>query len=161
MKKIKIILDKIFWLNESICKILLLTICVLMWVVVFGRYFFAYTPSWSEDLIMFCMCWIVMLSGAEAFRRDAHIKITVFQDMLPDRVENKLKIIIDILTCLFFAYMVNAGIDQVISNIPVFYTGFKISKMWTFLSFPVSFILTILAKLEKHINLSLREDNNG
>ena len=161
MKKIKIILDKIFWLNESVCKILLLIICVLMWVVVFGRYFFAYTPAWSEDLIMFCMCWIVMLSGAEAFRRDAHIKITVFQDMLPDRIEDKLKIIIDILTCLFFAYMVNAGIDQVISNIPVFYTGFKISKMWTFLSFPVSFILTILAKLEKHINLSLREDNNG
>lgn len=150
-------MDRIFSFNEAVCKLLLAAICVLMWLVVFGRYFFGYTPIWSEDMILLCMCWIVMLSGAEAFRRDAHIRISVFQDLLPDGVRGVLAVVIDILSCCFFAYMIKVGLEQVMANEAVFYTGLKISKLWAFLCFPVSFFLTILAKLEKYVNMRINE----
>ena len=122
--------DAIFWFNESLCKILLTMVFVLMWIVVFGRYLFSITPPWSEDLILMSMCWLAMLSGAEAFRRSGHIRITVFQDMLPERWRGVLSVVIDVATCIFFAFMVRVGYQQVLSNVSVFYTGLKISKMW-------------------------------
>ena len=163
LKKFDQFCDTIFWFNESLCKILLIMVFVLMWVVVFGRYFFSYTPPWSEDLILFSVCWLAMLSGAEAFRRDGHIRITVFQDMLPGRPRKILRVVIDIVTCLFFGYMVTVGYQQVLSNVSVYYTGFKISKMWCFLCFPLSFALSILAKMQKYVRnyLEILEAANG
>lgn len=151
MKKAEQIIDKVFLVTDSISRVLVCMIFGIMWVVVFGRYLFSYTPIWSEDLILFSMCWLVMLSGAEAFRRDAHLKITVFQSMLPEKARFWLNVCLDLLTVLFFAWLMRYGIEQVITNVTVMYTGLKVSKMWVFLSFPVSFILSILAKADKYL----------
>lgn len=149
--------DAIFWFNESLCKILLTMIFVLMWVVVFGRYFFSFTPPWSEDLILFSVCWLAMLSGAEAFRRNGHIRITAFVDLLPKKAGQILQVVTDIISCLFFAYMIYVAYQQVLSNVTVYYTGFKISKMWCFLCFPISFALMIAAKMQKYIKQYLQK----
>lgn len=151
MRQAENILDKVFWLTDAISRIMVCMIFVIMWIVVFGRYLFSYTPIWSEDLILFLMCWMVMLSGAEAFRRDAHLKITAFMSLLPDRVAKVLQIILDLATVVFFSWMVRYGMEQVLSNVTVMYTGLKISKMWVFASFPVSFVLCALAKIDKYI----------
>lgn len=161
MKQLKQGIDGIFHISQTVCKMLLCMIFGLMWVVVFGRYFFSYTPMWSEDLILFSMCWMVMLSGAEAFRRDAHLKITIFQDMFPKRVKAGLQVVLDIFTALFFAFLIKEGIEQILSNITVYYTGFKISKMWLFLCFPISFVLIILAKVDKYITRCLKKGGNA
>lgn len=151
MKRAQLLIDKVFWVTDAISRILVCMIFGIMWVVVFGRYFFSYTPMWSEDLILFSMCWLVMLSGAEAFRRDAHLRITIFQNMLPEKLRFRINVCLDLLTILFFAWLMRYGIEQVMSNVTVMYTGLKVSKMWVFLSFPVSFILSILAKADKYI----------
>ena len=161
MKKAEMLIDKVFWLTESISKILICVIFGVMWVVVFGRYLFSHTPIWSEDLILFSMCWLVMLSGAEAFRRDAHLRITIFQNMIPEKPRACLNVFLDIITVFFFAWMIHYGIKQVNMNISVIYTGLKLSKMWVFLSFPISFFLSILAKADKYIVRYNKKCGNG
>lgn len=151
MKKAEVLIDKVFWVTGVISRILICMICVVMWVVVFGRYLFSYTPIWSEDLILFSMCWLVMLSGAEAFRRDAHLRITIFQNMIPEKQRAWLIVFLDVITVVFFAWLIRYGIQQVITNSTVMYTGLKLSKMWVFLSFPVSFFLSMLAKADKYL----------
>lgn len=159
MKQVKRVIDRVFIVTNALCRILLCMVFGLMWIVVFGRYFFGYTPVWSEDIILLSLCWLVMLSGADGFRTDAHLKITVFQDMLPESARNCLRIILDIFTALFFAWLMKYAVEQVITNVTVFYTGCKISKMWVFLCFPISFTLIILAKVDKYITICQKKES--
>jgi TRAP-type C4-dicarboxylate transport system permease small subunit len=55
---------------------------IILWQV-FARYVLNASPSWSEQLALYVLVWIVLLAAAAGVREGFHIRITAAQDALP------------------------------------------------------------------------------
>ncbi|MBO1264073.1 TRAP transporter small permease [Proteiniclasticum sp. SCR006] len=143
-------LDRMFHVINIINRLLLVTIFVIMWIVIFGRYFLSKTPVWGEELVLFSMLWVGMLSAAEALRNDLHIKITVMDRHLSDKVKNILEIIYDIIIIVICSALLYHGVQLTIQNVDISYMGLKISEAFAYAAMPVGYALFIIVKVEKY-----------
>lgn len=143
------IVDRIFNTVCVICRVLLLVIFGVMWIVVFGRYFLGKTPIWGEELVLFSMLWISMLSGADALRRDAHLRITIIDKYLSPKALLILQVVLDALVLVFCSILLRYAITTLPNGFGLRYQGMKISEGWAYLSIPVGFLLLIVADLER------------
>lgn len=143
-------LDRMFRTINVINRILLALIFIIMWIVIFGRYFLSKTPVWGEELVLFSMLWVGMLSAAEALRNDLHIKITVMDNYLSDKVKNILEILYDIIIVVICSALLYQAVQLTIKNIDISYMGLKISEAFAYAAMPVGYGLFIVVKLEKY-----------
>jgi len=99
MKKI------INWLNDyfeaTLGGMLLATIVVLISMQVVMRYVFGNALSWSEELTLWTFIWFIWIGIAYAFKERMHVKVTFFQNILPEKVIVNLEVIIDLVIILF------------------------------------------------------------
>lgn len=155
MKTLSKIIDKVFYVSNFICRFMLCVIFGVMWLIVFGRYFFGKTPVWGEELILFCMCWVSILSGADAFRNDLHLRLSVIDHFLSEKTRDILTAVLDVIATGVIIYLIPYGIKSVVSNLSIKYSGLKIGQYWLYLSLPIGFVLIILGKADKYIKLYL------
>jgi TRAP-type C4-dicarboxylate transport system permease small subunit len=64
-------------------------------IQIFGRYFFHWTPNWSEEVARFLMVWMTMLASAAALRSGGHIAVTALLNAVPPRVQFVLMLVRD------------------------------------------------------------------
>ena len=93
-----------------ICNVALLIIVILLMVVVIGRYFFNYTPSWGEELSLFCLTWVGLFSACIAEKHDTHIRLSFIDRYYPPIVLRICGIIRYFLKLGFFTLMLYYGI---------------------------------------------------
>lgn len=77
---------------RAICRIVTVLMVLLMTVMlvvmnslVVTRYFFSYSPSWTEEVTRFSMIWMVMLGAGVLALFDDHIALTLVVDKLSRR----------------------------------------------------------------------------
>lgn len=148
------VVDKVFSVICGACRVMLFAIFAIMWIVVFGRYFLGKTPIWGEELVLFLMTWVAMLSGADALRRDAHLKITILDNILPPKALLAVEILWDTVILVLCAVLTYYSAQTLKSGFALTYQGLKISEGWAYLSIPVGFVLLCVADFErllKHI----------
>ena len=92
--KIKPAYDITYKIVLFICKLLLTADLVITSVCVVGRYVpFVPDPAWSEEVVLTLMSYMAVLSAALAIRRNAHIRMTAFDQYLPKSVIRALDIL--------------------------------------------------------------------
>lgn len=143
-------LDRFFKIINGFCRILLLIIFAVMWIVVFGRYLFNKTPVWGEEVVLLAMAWLAMLSGADALRNDQHIKITLIDKYVPEKFIKVQTLIYDIIITIVSCIMFKYAFEVTMNNISVHYMGLKISEAFVYAAMPVGYSLIVLIKLEKY-----------
>ena len=95
--KIKPAYDITYKIVLFICKLLLTADLVITSVCVVGRYVpFVPDPAWSEEVVLTLMSYMAVLSAALAIRRNAHIRMTAFDQYLPKSVIRALDILADV-----------------------------------------------------------------
>lgn len=144
------ILDKLFFGINVLNRLLLMLIFAIMWIVIFGRYLMSKTPIWGEELVLFAMLWVGMLSAADALRKDLHIKITMMDEKLPEVVKDSLEIIYDIIIIAICSVLLYHGVKLTISNLDLNYMGLKISEAFAYAAMPVGYGLFVIVKVEKY-----------
>ncbi len=112
-----------------LCIIALLIIVFLLMVVVIGRYFFSYTPSWSEELALFCLTWVGLFSSCIAENNDTHIRLSFIDRYYPPVVLRVCGIIRYFLKLAFFTLMLWYGI-RIFSTTKQMYASVKLSFKW-------------------------------
>ena len=118
--------------NEAanwICIVALAIIIVLLMVVVIGRYFFNYTPSWSEEMALFCLTWVGLFSACIAENHDTHIRLSFLARYYPPVVLRICGIIRYFLKLIFFALMLAYGI-RIFLTTKQMYASVKLSYRW-------------------------------
>ncbi len=77
------------WLRplEVVSALLLVVIFTLLLGGVISRYLFNYPVTWIDELISLSFLWFAMIGTAIAMHRNEHLKLMVFQDMLPPRIK--------------------------------------------------------------------------
>ena len=159
------------WLDkhlEAALGALLLAIIVgLIALQVVMRYVFGNALSWSEELTLWAFIWFIWIGIAYAFKERKHVKVTFFQNILPEKVVNTLEVIID-LVILAFLFTVTYHAYQLISM------PYVISQKSVVLSLPIPMLYASapvgallsafrisqnLIKKIKHTNLEIKHTN--
>jgi tripartite ATP-independent transporter DctM subunit len=82
-----------FWIKplEAVSALLLVVIFTLLLGGVISRYLFAYPVTWIDELISLLFLWFIMIGTAIAMHRNEHLRLMLFQEMLPPRLKDFVK----------------------------------------------------------------------
>lgn len=143
-----------------ICIFSLTMIIVVMMIVVVGRYFFRYTPSWSEELALFLLTWVGLFSSCIAERNGTHIRLSFIDHSLPPIVLKVFAIIRYFLKLGFFALMLYYGI-KIFSTTKQMFGAIHLSYKWQILPgiFTGAFCLTFLIMNFKKVMTDRHEND--
>lgn len=156
LDKLKPAYDKLYQLLLFICKLLLIAdIAITCWSVA-GRYVHQYLsfwtdPAWSEEIVLTLMSYMAVLSAALAIRRNAHIRMTAFDNALPKKAIKVLELISDLAVMGLALVMLIVGMKYALSigakgtyiSLP------KLSKFWMYFPIPIAGLFMIIFELER------------
>ncbi len=143
-------IDRLFKIVNLVSRILLMIIFIVMWIVIFGRYLLKITPVWGEELVLFSLLWLGLLSGAEALRSDLHIKITMIDRLVSKKFLAVQDVIYDLLIIVVSSLVLYHGVLATVQVMDVRYMGLKFSESFAYAAIPVGFALFLIAKFEKY-----------
>ena len=123
-----------------ICAVML----VVAWVHVIRRYAFNSALTWSEEFLRFSIVWYAMLSASILHKRNAHLGITIFREMMPEKLQNFLKRIVIYLGTLTVGVVTVAGAILVFSTWEQVTPALGISTALPYAAIPVSFFLMLI-----------------
>ena len=153
--KIKPAYDITYKIVLFICKLLLTADLVITSVCVVGRYVpFVPDPAWSEEVVLTLMSYMAVLSAALAIRRNAHIRMTAFDQYLPKSVIRALDILADVAVLILgvvmitvgFSYAVQIGANGNYVSMP------SVSKFWMYFPIPLAGIAMVVFEIEAVYN---------
>lgn len=88
--------------NQAAVVGLMSMMAVLVFANVVSRYLFNHSFVWAEELSRYMMIWVAFLGSGLVLRIGAHIAVDVFQDMMPRRVAQAMRVgvVAVLLTCI-------------------------------------------------------------
>ena len=131
-------------LAEWVMTTLLAAMTLLVGVQIAGRFVFAYSIFWSDELTRFFLIWISFLGMSVGIRRGAHPGIDSLVRLLPPRSVRFVLALALVLSLLFFAVMVVYGGTLVLITWPQRSVSLGIRMSLPYLAVPMSGLLMFL-----------------
>lgn len=162
--RIKPVYDWIYKIFLVICKLLLIADIVVVSITVAGRYIpFMPDPTWSEEVTLTLMSYMAVLSAALAIRRNAHIRMTVFDPYLPPVVVKVLDVAADVGVMILALTMITVGWKYANGiGAKGFYPSIPwLSKRYMYMPIPIAGIAMLLFETEAlyaHIKCFIRKE---
>lgn len=136
-RKIQPLYKAIYNVVMLLCKLMLIAdILITSWVVL-QRFVPAIPPAnWGEEAILTLMVYMAVLSASLAIRRNAHIRMTLFDNKLPKKMIPFLDLFSDIVVLVLAFIMAFEGL-KLANTIPGTFIALTwLPKFWQY--FPVS-----------------------
>ena len=122
--------------------------CTLMFFIIFSlvisRYIFNYSFPWAEELARYLMIWMVLLTAGVILRKDEHIRVDLFSEIIPPRISFLSKTALNLLTIIFIIVLCKEGFSTAFSMREVSTSSLYISMFWPYLAIPVSSMCMLL-----------------
>lgn len=136
------------------CVVLLITLQVVM------RYVFQNALSWSEELTLWCFIWFIWIGISYAFKERKHVKVSLFQDLLPKKFKRHLEVGIDISVVAFLLLMTYQSYKLISLPYVISQTSVVLNLPIPFLyaSAPVGSLLSVF-RIIQHYSKSLRSSS--
>ena len=155
LDRLKVVYDWLYAAIMLVCKILLVAdICITIYSII-GRYVpFIEDPAWSEEVVLSFMCSMAVLSAALAIRRNAHIRMTVFDRYLPVRVVQFLDLLSDVcvLGLAFVMLIVGFQYAHGIGSKGFYISMPWLSRFWMYFPVPLAGAVMIIFEIEAIYN---------
>ena len=135
---------------EYVCKVMLVIQLLVVSGVVFGRYVFSYSPAWGEELALFAMVWLGLLSASTRVRDDSHLSLTFMDNYLPPRAIKIRDVLVMLATALFGLFLLIQGANLVDMTRNNTLPGMGISSSILYAAVPVAglaIVIQIIARL--------------
>ena len=126
-----------YWV-ERVCAVIIAVLIVDIWIGVFGRYVFELPVTWSEELARYLMIWAALLAVSSGVARREHVAVTALFDRFPAPTRRLLRVAIDLLAFVFFAYLLYFGIGMTRNGATQYATIFEMTMTLPFAAVPVS-----------------------
>ncbi len=122
--------------------IVLMTLIISYQVI--SRFVLNTTPAWIQPLSLLLMVWIGFLGIAIGIQDNSHIKINIFVEKMPEKIQKGLNLVQRLLAILFGLFMVIEGgkfsLSMLSSNIP----GIKVPSATLYVVVPLAGLLIII-----------------
>lgn len=153
--KIRPLYDIVYKIVLVICKLLLVADILITSMSVCGRYIsFIPDPAWSEQATLTFMAYMAVLSAALAIRRNAHIRMTAFDQYLPPVLIKVLDLVADVAVLILALVMVSVGWNYATTiGGKGFYESMPwLSRFWMYFPVPLAGIAMIVFEIEAIYN---------
>jgi TRAP-type C4-dicarboxylate transport system permease small subunit len=110
IEKLEAVLDKARAACIFVASVALVILIATFGWLVFGRYVLNVTPTWVEQLALLLICYIAFLGAAAGVKENTHLGVSLFRDMMPEKVQKVVMICIDFILAAFGAVMLFAGV---------------------------------------------------
>ncbi len=140
--------NPIIWLaanfEEVVSAILLGAMIVSIGLSVFWRYVLASPLSWTEEIELICMVWLVFLGASVATKHKEHIIIDFVTTLVPRGVAKVMEVMSAVVILGVLATMVWQGIVLVQRTQFVTTTALGIPTMYMYLAIPICALFMII-----------------
>jgi len=130
--------NRVNWLNERICALLVAVMVLIIWYGVVTRYFIGEGGIWTEELSRYVMIWAALLAVPVGAYRREHIGLDIVFRFLPPKGRKALRMGLDLVGIAFFLFLTFYGIGMTRSGATQFATIFGMTMWVPFASVPVS-----------------------
>jgi TRAP-type C4-dicarboxylate transport system permease small subunit len=136
----------------------LLVIVAVVFYQVFGRYVLNRPPTWAENLALVLILYVTLIAAAVGVRDAGHIGMESLLVLVPDRIRDRIELLIHGLVILFGATMVYNGV--VLGESVFFYKipNLGLPEGVRYIPLVVSGVLIILFSIEHIIALVKGEE---
>ncbi len=126
----------------------LLIIIAIVAYQVFGRYVLNSSPTWAENLALVLILYVTLIGAAVGVRDAGHIGMESIIVLLPERIRNKIEMVIHICVALFGCAMVYNGCILGGSVAAYKLANINLSEAWRYVPLVLSGFLIILFSIE-------------
>ena len=147
--RIQKLFDAVFGLITFLCKAMIMLQVICVTIVVVGRYVFNITPAWGEELTLFCLVWMSLLGAGLALRDNSHLRITMFDSLMPPKLISALNVLADVVVLLFSAAIFWYGIAMTKQVSRSILYGMHISKGYLYAAVPAAGAMFVLVEIER------------
>lgn len=120
-----------------------------------SRTFFNHSFLWVSDVTVICVVWMIFLAMAVAVYRKEHLVMDFLVNKMPEEIQKKLSIALNILSIVFFLMLFKTGIQTTVTRKALLFPSILISQGWCYSALPVFAILSAMFMLPRLIS-SLR-----
>lgn len=124
---------------------------------VFSRYILENTPTWSDELALFCLVWASMLGAAITLHKGYQVGITFFVKKSPPGISRILQIAGFVLMLAFLSLAIIFGLRQTLFNMRQLSAAMGIPMAIPYASLPMGFFLMLLITIEEFIGFVQRK----
>ena len=147
-------LSVLIWIEETVGRVLLAAIVVLVFVAAITRTF-DHPLIWSVDLAQALFVWLCFAGAVKALRIRAHIGVDYFVKRLPESLRRVVDLSLAVLVVAFLATMTWFGVTLTLLNWQRTFGDSGISYAWVTVAVPVGCALLGLVLLVQ-IAIALR-----
>lgn len=150
LHKLGPVIDKF---EESVANICLLILVAVLGAQVVARYILSIGIPWSEEVSRFAFIWFVYISASLAVQRSTHIRVTLFVNLMPDRIRAISLVLADAIWIAFNALVIVSGI-MLISRMlrhPVYSTSLMMPISYIYMVIPLAHGLMIARIIETYV----------
>lgn len=129
---------------ERYFSVALLTIILFVLTIqVIGRYFFNYTPEWSEELARYLFIWFIFVSASYAAKENVHIRIEAFNNIFPKAIRKWVAIAGELLWIAFNCIIIYISVvyTKGVFDSKQISVAVKINMGWAYLGIPFGYAL--------------------
>ena len=84
--------------EDTVLVVILSGMILLAFGQIVARNFFGFGFIWSDELLRMLVLWIAVAGAVAASRTDKHINIAILDRFLPPKINDQVKIIVDLFT---------------------------------------------------------------
>jgi len=151
--------DMVYLFFMTFCKLCFIGMVAITSYVVFGRYVLRSSPTWGEPVVLMCMVYMSLISAALAIRKDTHIRMTIVDFILPEKVVTVMKGAAQVSIFAFSIFMMIYGWRFSMLAGRNLMTGVGIRSMWLYLSVPMAGAAMCLMEIERLLKFIQRHRN--
>lgn len=127
--------------------LLMLGMVVVMNSLVVTRYFFSFSPSWTEEVTRYAMVWMVMLGAGVLALFEDHITLYLFSDKLAPGVRSVVRNAIRLLVATISAVVAWTGFKFALSMTNILAPGSQMPMAVPTIAIPIGATLVSLFSL--------------
>jgi TRAP-type C4-dicarboxylate transport system permease small subunit len=139
--------DGIFKIINAISITLIIAMVGIVSYMVVMRYIFKNSPRWGDELALLCMVWIAFFSACTAMKEDLHIRIKLWDLVLPPKVMKVLEIIVHIIVCLVLLVLIRYGSALVVLSGNNLLPGSRLPMSLMYIVEPVAGFFMLVAAI--------------
>lgn len=134
------------WFEDALCALALGSVSLIIFGQVISRFFFNYTPEWSEELSRYLIVWTIFIGTAIGVRNNIHIGVDALLRLMPPRFKLAMEVglnVIGIVVSALLIWLSYQFIEQTIEFGQVS-PSMQIPMVWPYLAMPVGLAFAMI-----------------
>ena len=149
LQKYSAFLNAVEWVVKKVVGIMMMLMVAIMCYQVVLRYAFQNSNIWSEEVTRYLFVYVSLLGSFIAIRRNSHLKVDFFVDLLKGNFKRYFTIITDIAVILFIIYLIPLSFNLCLSTMKNISPGLKMPMGYAYAAIPIGAVFMLLGMIEQ------------